>query len=187
MMATGTIAYAYAPDVYRTSSKPGCHQEPNKYYILLPLPITYTKQYNDSAIRHHKPVLHFPWTTYIPYSTLAGSNMQNRQFPRIENSNMLADISDGKRFFSGYVSNLSRSGLCIEDIPQRMDHKARKVSVVLSGKEGTFKMVTCPRWSWQRGSSKSLGLEILNAPVGWAEFVMQHEPVSQDPWAEIRL
>lgn len=113
--------------------------------------------------------------------------MKQRKHPRIVKSGIMADISDGERFFSGYVNNLSRFGLCLEEVPERIDHEARRISVVISGKGTNFKMVTRPCWSWQHGTAKMLGLEILTAPVGWTEFVREHEPIIEDSWAEVIL
>jgi len=111
--------------------------------------------------------------------------MKHRKHPRIDHNGMMADISDGKRFFCGNVNNLSRLGLCLEEVPERMDHTAKRISVVLSGNGSSFKMVTRPCWSWQKDTGKMLGLEIIKAPWGWTEFVMKNEPAHDDQLAEI--
>ena len=110
--------------------------------------------------------------------------MDKRKHPRIQDLPLEADISDGTRFFSGYVDNISRFGICLRDVPNRLDHQARRISVVLSCNGSSFKMMTRPCWTEQNGSGKSVGLEILNAPWQWTEFVIRHEPVNEDPWGE---
>lgn len=107
--------------------------------------------------------------------------MEKRKYPRIANTSLIADVSDGKRFFSGYVSNLSRCGLLLENIPEQIDHKACRISVIISGKGKNFTMITRPCWSKQRDGSTTLGLEILNAPSNWTEFIRENEPVNEAP------
>lgn len=96
---------------------------------------------------------------------------------------MQADISDGKRFFSGSVANISRFGLCLEDIPAKADTSAKRISVVVTDGMKTFKMTTRSCWSSQEEHSLIIGMEILKIPWGWTEFVMLREPASDDPSA----
>jgi hypothetical protein len=59
--------------------------------------------------------------------------MDKRRYQRMEVSNLLADISDGNGFFSGHVSNISRRGMLLHDIPQKLYDQAKKLSLVISG------------------------------------------------------
>lgn len=118
---------------------------------------------------------------------MLGDEMEKRIHPRIEGTKYLVNVSDGQKFFSGYADNLSRSGLRLEDIPKKLDHTARRLSVVLSGEDQSFKMLTRPCWTQEERSSKIIGLEIINAPWGWAEFVMAREPAFETPWAETEI
>lgn len=113
--------------------------------------------------------------------------MEKRRHPRMGSNNYQIDISDGRRFFSGSLSNLSRSGLCLEGIPKKVDHTTRHLSVVLSGADVNFKILTRIRWAEEERSSKMLGLEILKAPWGWTEFVMAKEPAPDSSWAETEI
>lgn len=113
--------------------------------------------------------------------------MEQRRYPRVHGLAMHADISDGKRFFSGSVANISRLGLCLEDIPSRLDTSAKKISVVITDGKKTFKMTTRSCWSWQKQIHLVIGMEILKVPWGWTEYVTLKEPAGDDPWAETHL
>jgi hypothetical protein len=100
--------------------------------------------------------------------------------------NLWADVSDGKGFFSGIVTDLSRFGLRMTDLPAKLDNNQR-LSIVISGHGRNFKMLVKPRWAEKASTQKSVGVEIVNAPWGWTEFVMQMEPPPADVWGEITL
>lgn len=90
-------------------------------------------------------------------------------------SNIWADVSDGKGFFSGTVVDLSRFGLRMTDLPAKLDSSGQRLSIVISGQGKNFKMLVRPRWSQKEATQKSVGVEIVNAPWGWTEFVMAFE------------
>ena len=101
--------------------------------------------------------------------------MDKRRHPRIVIENIEADISDGKGFFNGMVVDISRFGISISDIPQRLDNSADIYSVILDGPGIHFKLLVRPIWEKHNGTSKTIGAQIENSPWTWAEFVMNHE------------
>lgn len=113
--------------------------------------------------------------------------MEKRKHQRMEVKNLWADVSDGKGFFSGTVSDLSRFGLCMSDLPGKFDNNSQRISIVISGQGKNFKMLVRPRWSQKEANQKCVGVEIMNAPWGWTEFVMNFEPAPPDVWAEINI
>jgi PilZ domain len=117
-----------------------------------------------------------------------GGGMEKRRHPRMIIENFIVDISDGVGFFQGTVSDISRFGLCMTELPKRLNGGAKKMTVVISGKGANFKMNIRPRWYTQGGGTKSVGAEIINAPWGWTEFAMKFEPpLPKDIWDGIRL
>ncbi len=113
--------------------------------------------------------------------------MEKRQYQRMAVGNLYVDISDGQGFFSGTVKDLSRFGLKLDDVPKKLDEKANYFSVVVSGDGQHFKMRARPRWAHKKSLNKKLGLEIVDAPWGWTEFVMKFEPAYGDAWGEISI
>ncbi len=95
---------------------------------------------------------------------------------------LCADVSDGRGFFSGMVTDLSRFGLCMTDLPIKLDNTSQRFSIVISGHGRNFKMLVKPRWAKTATGRKCVGVEILNAPWAWTEFVMEFEPQSDDVW-----
>lgn len=106
--------------------------------------------------------------------------MNQRKHPRISIPHIEADISDGRGFYTGTVSDISRFGLSISNIPKRLDKSADMYSVVLDGPGTHFKLLARPIWETEDGTSKTIGAQIENSPWTWTEFVMRHEPVPEE-------
>ena len=95
-------------------------------------------------------------------------------------SHIEADISDGKGFFTGMVTDISRFGLSITDVPNRLDESADIYSVILDGPGTHFKLLARPVWEEDEGGSKTIGAQIENSPWTWTEYVMRHEPEDEE-------
>lgn len=102
--------------------------------------------------------------------------MSNRVYKRIDVQGFQADISDGVGFFPGELHNVSRFGLCMTDLPQRIDETAARMTIVINGHGQNFKMLIRPKWSQKMGLRKTVGFEILNTPYEWTDFVLKIEP-----------
>lgn len=89
---------------------------------------------------------------------------------------MVADISDGKGFFSGRVHDISRSGLSLYDIPQKIDAQSSFLTVVVTGQGDHFKLQIRPCWQKTAGREKIIGGRIEESSFAWTEFVMRREP-----------
>ena len=116
--------------------------------------------------------------------------MDKRRFERIKVDDCPAvDLSDGNGFFTGGVKDISRNGLRLTDVSNRLNIRTGKLTVVFSANGKNFKMNVRPKWFSEKHQSKSIGVEILNVPRGWTEFVMTKEPQNKehDPWGRISL
>ncbi|MFH0781922.1 MAG: hypothetical protein V2B20_08215 [Pseudomonadota bacterium] len=101
--------------------------------------------------------------------------MENRNYPRIVTRNLSVDASDGVGFFQGAIANVSRFGLCITDLSKKLDGTVKKMTVIVSEKGRAFKLIVQPQWSKGDGISKSIGVSILNPPLGWTGFVYRQQ------------
>jgi hypothetical protein len=120
--------------------------------------------------------------------TKSGEKMEKRKYPRMGIRSLSVDVSDGVGFFPGVVSDVSRVGLGMSDLSKRLNGDVKKMTIVVSARGEHFKMNVQPKWSTQDGPRKSVGVEIMSAPYGWTEFVMNFEPVFHDDvWGEVRL
>lgn len=113
--------------------------------------------------------------------------MEKRRHERIDKQNIIADLSDGTGFFTGTVKDFSRFGLLLEDVPKRLDETVNQVSVVIQNSTNNFKIHAKPRWTRDQTVSKIIGFEIVNAPWGWAEFVMDKEEGPANTIGEITI
>ena len=107
---------------------------------------------------------------------LEESSMEKRIHPRLPLKQLSVDASDGFEFFQGTISDVSRSGLCISDLPRKLNDEAKIMTIIVRGRGKYFEMTVHPRWSNTDSSSKSIGVEIPNPSKSWAEFVMKFEP-----------
>jgi hypothetical protein len=111
--------------------------------------------------------------------------MDNRRHQRVETANMVADLSDGKGFFSGAVSNISRFGILLEDIPNKLNGQAENLSIVISANNRNFKVSGIAQWVSEDRYRKKMGVKILDAPWNWTEFVRECEPIDDDVWGSV--
>jgi hypothetical protein len=95
-------------------------------------------------------------------------------------SGLQADISDGKGFFTGMVTDISRFGMSLNDVPARLNPEANILSVIVEGPGAHFKLLVKQKWETSSGHYKVIGGEIENSPWNWTEFVMQYEPDEND-------
>lgn len=114
--------------------------------------------------------------------------MDNRKHQRVEVDGLGADISDGVGFFPGMISDISRCGMRMTDLPNRLNDKTKKMTVVVSGHGKNFKMFIRPKWSVKTGLRKMIGFEVVGNPWAWTDFVMQFESEPEDDvWEVINL
>jgi hypothetical protein len=113
--------------------------------------------------------------------------MEKRKYPRMGMSNLSVDVADGAGIFLGMVSDISRNGLSMTDLPKRLNGSVIKMTIVVSAQGRRFKMNVSPRWYSDEGSTKSVGAEVFNPPPNWIEFVTNVEPILHDVWGKIRL
>lgn len=112
--------------------------------------------------------------------------INKRKFSRHTYGNMFVDISDGKGFYSGTILDISRFGMCLNDISNRLVRNADKYTVVLSGGKKTFKLTVRPKWIIEKGSSFKVGIHIENPPWEWTSFVKKLEEGPADIWGHAR-
>ena len=114
--------------------------------------------------------------------------MDCRVYQRIEVDGFISDVSDGAGFFPGVISDVSRFGICISDLPRRLNDKVKRMTVVVNGHGKNFKMLVKPRWAEQAGLRKMVGCEIVNTPWEWTDFVMRFESDNNDDvWGVVTL
>ena len=106
--------------------------------------------------------------------------MERRKHPRIMMDGLAVDANDGKGFFQGRVTDISQTGLCMEDLPKRIDADTRRLNVVVYGEKDHFRLVVRPKWYTEGNAVKSIGGEILSSSWMWTDFVSRFEPPADE-------
>ena len=109
--------------------------------------------------------------------------MSKRRVQRVEVQNIIANLSDGVNSCSGTVSNISRFGMLMDDIPQSFKSQENKLSIIVIAKGKNFKMQVEPKWVSSDRSGKKMGLAILAPPLDWSLYAMIYEPADKDIFA----
>jgi hypothetical protein len=99
--------------------------------------------------------------------------MEKRNYPRIPLRNLTVDASDGIGFSQGKISDISKFGVCMIDLPESFYGEANRMTAIITGRGKYFKMTVRPRWSTTDGVSQSVGAEIIDPPSSWTNFVMK--------------
>jgi hypothetical protein len=113
--------------------------------------------------------------------------MEKRKDPRLPLEYFSVDASDGAGFFQGAVENVSRFGICIKYLAQRLNNKEKEIIIVVAGNGRNFRLKARPRWSTLDSTAKSVGAEIINPPWAWTYFIVSLEPKPDDVWATVRM
>ena len=113
--------------------------------------------------------------------------MEKRRHDRVTNQKLLVNISDGAGFYTGTVKDFSRAGLLLDDVPKRLNAKAKNISVIIDNNTNNFKFKAKPRWTKQQAISQLVGFEIVNPPWGWAEYVIENQEKPRKKLAEITI
>ena len=98
--------------------------------------------------------------------------MDKRKINRVMVDDFTVDVSDGIGCCKGTVSDISKFGMCLENMTNKFRKDAKRLIVVISGKDEVFKMKVKPRWNSGDGFSTRIGAEIEETPWFWSEFVM---------------
>lgn len=99
--------------------------------------------------------------------------MMNRREHRVDVT-MESSISDGINMFNGIVSNVSRNGIKLIDIPKKFETSSACVTVI-SGKGKNFKFHVMPRWQKEDVFYKEIGLKIISPSLKWISFLKDLE------------
>jgi len=113
---------------------------------------------------------------------------EQRRYERVGIQGLEADVSDGVGCFPGVITDISRFGMLMTDLPKRVDGSVKRMTVVVSGHGKNFKMLVRPQWSKDTGLRQQMGFQILSTPWEWTSFVMKLEPKNEtDVWGVVNL
>ena len=101
--------------------------------------------------------------------------MEQRQHIRSDITGMTAYISDQAGLCCGTLKDMSRFGLCITDIPRKLQTKNGFFKAVINGKGQNFKLQLKEKWTQKNGLTTLVGAGINDVPWTWTEMTLYHE------------
>lgn len=106
--------------------------------------------------------------------------MKNRRHQRIELPNLVADVSDGISCFSGTVIDISRVGIRLAGLPERLNDQAKMLSTSVSVNSKDFKLLVIPKWVSENNSKKQMGFQIIESSRAWTDLIRRYEPMDNN-------
>jgi hypothetical protein len=98
-----------------------------------------------------------------------------RKFTRHKFNNASVDISDGIGFYPGIIQDISRFGMHVIDVSNKLDTSQNKYTVVVNIGRNNFKLSARPKWVKEEGSSIQIGLQIDPTSLEWTKFLIELE------------
>ena len=109
----------------------------------------------------------------------AVTGLEKRQHPRfIPYEGTFAEITAGDTTCTGLVCNISRLGISLKHLPDKLFDKMDELTVVIRGYGADHNLLVKPRWILATESGQQIGAEINTVPPGWNQFLMQTERIS---------
>ncbi|THB77085.1 MAG: hypothetical protein D6B25_07865 [Desulfobulbaceae bacterium] len=96
---------------------------------------------------------------------------ENRAARRINTNDLRVDVSDGTALFTGLACNISRFGICIMGLPEKVFQKAERLAIVVDYNNRSYSLHVKPVWQFNCESGKQIGASIEYAPREWRDFV----------------
>ncbi len=105
-----------------------------------------------------------PWgrTFFKEYST--GDNLvasqERRRYPRAEIGGAVVRVAGTDECCAANVSNISKLGICLRNLPQALLAEAEKLNVIVNTQAGNFTMLVKPIWQRSHDSGYLVGAEV---------------------------
>lgn len=106
--------------------------------------------------------------------------MDKRRQQRNEVSDLVVDVSDGNHLFTGNVVNISHSGIVIEEVSSKVNHREGPLTLNVSLNGQSYLLRAIPRWVSDNKNKKTIGMKIFSVPRNWFKFVDDLQLNTQD-------
>ncbi len=101
--------------------------------------------------------------------------MEKRKYLRLNTAGMEVNISDRFGFSTGTIKDISRFGVCIADLPRKLQTKDNIVVAIISANGQQYKLLLKPQWEKQDGLTIVTGTKIDGVPRDWMQMILQME------------
>lgn len=111
----------------------------------------------------------------MPWSIYTGGKMERRQYVRTSMDGMTVYICDEDGLCGGTLKDISRFGVCITDIPRKLQIQNGSFDAVIHGAGYSFKLHLQEKWKVRKNQTTMVGAVIDSAPRDWAEMTLRNE------------
>lgn len=111
--------------------------------------------------------------------------MNKRKQHRIVIPNLKVEVASGAEIFLGTVNDVSQDGILLNNIPDTINKPNEILSIIVISSGQKFKMLAMPRWVGESNLETEMGVEIIDAPIDWTEFVKTREPKGNHSWTAV--
>lgn len=110
--------------------------------------------------------------TFSPSQQNIKIESDKRNESRIPTEGLTAKITDEYGVYDSLVANISRAGVCLKNVPERLSASTEKLSVIIRGKTEEYSLFLAPSWENSHHSrGRVIGGRIDNIPNNWLQFV----------------
>lgn len=95
----------------------------------------------------------------------------NRNRPRIYVEEVRACIDEKCDCCRASVSNISKHGICLKDVPEKMNLKSSLLRVVFRTRQKDYTFMAKPVWKKMAKKGYVIGAQIERIPAGWQDLV----------------
>jgi len=101
-------------------------------------------------------------------------NRNKRRDPRLNISPIAVKVTDGDHFHTATIKNISRIGICLKNLPEKLFNKADRLTVIIKEKEKNHHTLRVqPVWATTGASGQKIGARIETASSEWLHFIKQ--------------
>lgn len=97
--------------------------------------------------------------------------MDKRKCDRIDIAPLEATVSDGYATYIGKVSNLSYTGMRVENLPRESINDSGEIFFTIRTKGEGYTLRAIPRWSSTLDGNNRMGFQIYCMPRSWISFL----------------
>lgn len=95
---------------------------------------------------------------------------------------MTSTLADGSLLFEGMVTNISKSGIKVVDIPTKFTMKDGACRSVISARGRNYRLTLTPVWIENKGHNLEVGFKIVEPTTDWQLLLKELDPPERDIW-----
>lgn len=114
-------------------------------------------------------------TLFVDTARVPASGNRRRD-SRLSIAPIAVRVSDGRRSAPASLSNISRYGLCLKNLPEQLIQTAEKLTVSFTEQgTGLQNLRIQPLWMHAEDTGLAIGSTVHKPPPQWLEFVRKHQ------------